>query len=76
MEKTNKRVYSFMDSLKSGIVGFLIFFIIFTSIKLLSFWTGQTSSFKIEFDDILLSLIGFVLLFLVRYLEKLKVNNS
>ena len=74
MGKYNVKVFSFMDSLKAGMVGFLIFFILFTLIKLFSSWAGQTASFKIEFNDFLLSLIGFALLFLVRSLEKIKIN--
>ncbi|MBU0473762.1 MAG: hypothetical protein KKF62_06320 [Bacteroidetes bacterium] len=60
------------EPIKSGIYGFAIFITILIFIKFFSYLIGSYSYFEIEITDIQLSLIGFVLLFLIRFLENFK----
>jgi hypothetical protein len=53
----------------SGVIGFLIFFLMVVLIKLLSYIANQSESFQIDIKDILISVMGFGLLFLVKYFE-------
>ena len=69
LEKSSSR--AILEPLKSGATGFIIFFLLLVFIKLISFLLGQSETFKIEIEDVLLSTIGFGLLFLVKYLENL-----
>ena len=61
-----------LNPLKSGLFGFAIFFTILLVVKLFSYAIGTYNFFVIEITDIELSLIGFVLLFLIRELENFK----
>ncbi|MFH1195174.1 MAG: hypothetical protein V1720_05650 [bacterium] len=58
--------------IKSGLFGFLTFISILIATKYFSYLVGVDANFTIEIDDVYLSLIGFVLLFLIRFLENFK----
>lgn len=62
--------------LKSGICGFAIFITILIIVKLFSYLIGTYNYFSIEITDVQLSLIGFVLLFLIRFLENFKETDN
>lgn len=62
----------FLLPLKSGLTGFAVFFTILVATKFLGFLLGSQPTFQIVLDDVFLSLIGFVLFFLIRFLENLK----
>ncbi len=59
----------FIQPFISGILGFISFFIVLISSKYLGYLVGSTKTFQIDFKDALLSLLGFVLVFLIRFLE-------
>ena len=58
--------------IKSGIIGFSTFFTILILTKLLSYFIGTRDLFSVDIEDVLLSSIGFVLVFLIRLLENFK----
>ena len=66
----------FIDYLKTpfryGIVGFSLMLFIALMIKYFGFLAGTIEVFKIGINEILLSLIGFVFLFLIRFLANYK----
>ena len=61
--------------LKSGLAGFAAFFSILVFTKAVGYMLGTQSSFEIVLDDVFLSAIGFILVFLIRLLENIKENN-
>lgn len=60
----------------SGGLGFASFLFVLILTKLISVMVGTLSTFIIEFDDLLLSLIGFILLFLIRFLENFREKEA
>jgi len=66
----------FLEPVKSGLFGFSIFITILIIVKLFSYLIGSYNYFAIEITDVQLSLIGFVLLFLIRFLENFKETES
>ncbi len=54
---------------RSGILGFAAFFIVLTAAKYLGSLLRTSGSFKIDGEDFLLSLMGFILVFLIKFLE-------
>ncbi len=60
---------------RSGLFGFLAFFAILTAAKFLGYLIGSVSMFKIDIEDVGLSFLGFVLVFLIRILENFKTGN-
>jgi hypothetical protein len=77
-KKSNVRKWTFsvkghfLEPIKSGLFGFAIFITILIIVKLFSYLIGTYDYFSLEITDIQLSLIGFVLLFLIRFLENFK----
>ena len=65
-----------IEPLKSGLFGFSIFIAILIIVKLFSYAIGTYNYFAIEITDIQLSIIGFVLLFLIRFLENFKEHET
>lgn len=53
-----------------GLLGFTLFFMILTMLKIFSYIMGNQTDLTIDLTDLLISFIGFVLLFSVRILEK------
>lgn len=62
------------NPIKSGIFGFTMFFVVVILTKLLASVINPGNNFVIELDDIYLSLIGFVLLFLIKILENFRTE--
>ncbi|MCF8419952.1 MAG: hypothetical protein K9G63_13790 [Melioribacteraceae bacterium] len=62
----------FIKPISSGLLGFVSFFSILVITKFLAYVLKTQPDFKIESGDIFLSLIGFVLVFLIRFLENFK----
>ncbi len=59
----------FFEPFSNGLFGFALFFSILLLTKVLAaFWELQ-DKFKVDFDDVVLSFIGFVLLFTIKFLE-------
>ena len=69
------RDYVFIP-IKSGIFGFATFFTILVITKLLSYGIGTAEYFLIDAYDVLLSGIGFILVFLIRFLENFKEKSD
>lgn len=63
-------------AIKNGIAGFVIFFSILLFTKLLGSMIGAQYKFNLAVEDILLSVIGFVLLFLIKFLENFKPKKD
>ncbi|MBZ0198779.1 MAG: hypothetical protein K8H86_02850 [Ignavibacteriaceae bacterium] len=61
---------------KAGLVGFSSFFTILLIAKYAGSLFGTANSFKIQTEDVFLSLIGFTLLFLVKLLENVSKKNG
>ena len=61
-----------VSPIKNGFVGYFTFLFVLVATKYFSFLIGNQQQFKIEAGDALLSLVGFVLFFLIRLLENLK----
>lgn len=65
-----------MTSAFSGAVfGFFLFFFIIMIVKTMSYWLGIISQFQVEVEDILLSIIGLVLMSLIKILEELRLKE-
>lgn len=65
----------FLPAVKSGISGFIAFILVLITVKLFSSFIGIETDFKLSTDDVFLSLIGFVLLFLIRLLETFQLKK-
>lgn len=65
-----------INPIKSGIFGFSAFFSILLVTKLFSYWIGTYDEFAVDLDDVLLSVIGFILVFLIKFLENFKQDES
>lgn len=59
----------FLYPIRSGFVGFILFFIVLVITKSLSGLIGTTHRVTIDTEDLLLSAIGFVMFFLIKLLE-------
>ncbi|MCF8262274.1 MAG: hypothetical protein K9J12_15985 [Melioribacteraceae bacterium] len=57
---------------KAGLGGFLLFLAVIMFTKLIGYWVTGAESIDITFTDILLGFIGFILMFLMKFLEKFK----
>ena len=80
-DKTKNRVtlslkQHVLEPFKAGLFGFAIFISILLLVKLISYVIGSYNYFSLELADIQLSLVGFVLLFLIRFLENFKENSN
>lgn len=64
------------NPIRSGLFGFAAFFSILLVTKLISYWIGTTSEFVVDIDDVLLSSIGFILVFLIKFLENFNNNED
>ena len=65
----------FRSIFAGGILGFFLFFLIIMMVKTISYWLGTIINFQIEFVDVLLSAIGFVLMALIKLLESLRLKE-
>lgn len=62
--------------IKSGFLGFASFLIVLLITKFISYVIGTIDQFNFELDDLILSSIGFVLLFLIRFLENFSEKET
>ncbi len=63
------------SAFSGGIFGFFLFFLIIMIVKTISYWLGTINQFKIESEDLLLSVIGLVLMALIKILEELRLKE-
>jgi hypothetical protein len=55
--------------IKCGILGFIIFLLVIVVTKLLGTVFNNTVKFTIDFDDLILSFVGFVMFFMTKILN-------
>ena len=60
----------------AGLFGFIAFFSILIVTKFFSYTIGTYDNLAIDWDDAFLSSIGFILVFLIRFLENFKEEGS
>ena len=65
----------FNSAFSGGVFGFFLFFLIIMIVKTISYWLGTINQFKIEFEDLLLSIIGLILMALIKILEELRLKE-
>ena len=59
----------FLNPVKGGFFGFTAFFGLLAGIKYFSFLIGNRPRFRLDITDVTLSLLGFILIFLIKFLE-------
>lgn len=64
-----------LKPLFSGFVGFTIFFAILIITKTFAYSLGIRETLSIGVNDLILSSIGFVLLFVIRIVNRIKSDN-
>ena len=65
-----------LNPLKSGLLGFLLFFIVLVITKSLGKLIGSVATVTIDPEDFLLSSIGFIMFFLIKFLENFSGEKS
>ncbi len=65
-----------LNPIKLGIFGFMAFFSILLVTKIVSYWIGTYEDFSIDLNDALLSAVGFILVFLIKFLENFKEDDD
>lgn len=60
------------EPIKTGLYGFLAFFIVLIITKGFSFLLGIMDLYSIGMEDIMFSLLGFILFFLLKLFENIK----
>jgi len=58
--------------LRAGLFGFSLFFTTIFISKYVGYLVKNTQIFKIDINDVILSLLGFILLGLIKFLENIK----
>lgn len=61
-----------LHPLRGGLWGFLIFFVLLLMVKYLGYFIGSQNEFLVDETDLILSMVGFILVFLIRFLENFK----
>ena len=64
------------EPIKTGFYGFSAFFIVLIITKGFSFLLGITELYSIGMEDVMFSLLGFILFFLLKLLENIKEKKS
>lgn len=65
-----------IQPVKAGLIGFVTFISILISIKYISSLLNVNENFFVDLDDIYVSFVGFVLMFLVRFIENFKPKDT
>ena len=79
--ETKNKVWNFLNCfvlkpIGFGILGFIMFLGVLIITKFLGCCVGTIEKFVIEIDDLLLSVLGFVLVFLIKFLENFRDKES
>jgi hypothetical protein len=69
-----KILSSIGNSLLAGFWGYLLFLTILFFTKIIARFVQDERAFTFEVEDFILPIIGFVLMFLIRFLENFKEN--
>jgi hypothetical protein len=65
-----------LKPLTGGVLGYIGFFSLLLVSKFLGYLIGNTTSFQVDFIDLLLSLLGFAFIFVVKLKEDSKGRIS
>ena len=65
----------FLLPFRGGLSGFAIFFSILIFTKLFAYVVGIHEIFEVDVEDVILSVIGFILMFLIRFLENFQKRD-
>ena len=68
-------IYVF-EPIRTGLYGFSAFFTVLVITKGFSFLLGITDSYSIGMEDVMFSLLGFILFFLLKLLENIKEKKT
>lgn len=69
---TKEFLKSIITPVISGIYGFSLLLIFFIIGKFISYLVGNNSSFSVDLEIVAISIIGFVLFFLIKMIEVLR----
>jgi hypothetical protein len=64
------------EPIKIGLYGFTAFFTVLVITKGFSFLSGLTNFFSIGMEDVVFSLLGFILFFLLKLFENIKEKEE
>ena len=62
--------------IRAGLVGFSLFFTTIFLSKYIGFLVKNSNRFVIDINDVVLSLLGFILLGLIKLLENIRVDKA
>ncbi|MCK9210874.1 MAG: hypothetical protein M0P61_08580 [Ignavibacteriaceae bacterium] len=62
--------------IRAGLFGFALFFTTIFISKYIGYFVNNTEEFYVDMNDVILSLLGFVLLCLIKFLENLKTASQ
>ncbi len=65
-----------LKPIETGLIGFATFFTILIITKYLSYLIGTVEEFIVDIEDLILSAIGFILMFLIKFLENFKKEEA
>ena len=65
-----------LNPIKSGLLGFLLFFVVLVITKYLGKLIGSVQNVTIDPEDVVLSSIGFIMFFLIKFLENFSGEKS
>lgn len=72
----NYLISFFFKPVVSGLYGFTAFFTVLIFTKGLSYLLGLTEQYIVSTDDVLFSILGFVLVFLIKLMDNIKHKTS
>ena len=78
-DKTNSFLFLsnyFVMPLRSGLRGFIVSFSFLEIAKLISYLFGSIHQFSLYINDIILPLLGFLLVFMIKFLENFNSEPS
>jgi hypothetical protein len=75
--RAKKSFYSsfLVQPILNGVGGFFIFLVILILTKLIAYWLGTQATFSVVFEDVILSSVGFLLFFLIKFLENFRSKH-
>jgi len=62
--------------IRAGLFGFSLFFTTIAFSKYIGYLVKNSNKFVVDINDVILSLLGFILLWLIKLLENFKSANS
>ncbi len=78
-DKTNSFLFLlnfFILPIRAGLFGFIVFFLFLLITKLLGYLLGNVHQFSLNFSDLILPILGFLLISTIKFLENFKSEPS